>query len=436
MSKLNQLWQTFESWIFEQPSKNITFFLSQIHRLVRILFALVGDVSKGHISLHAMSLVYTTILSVVPMLALSFSVLKAFNVQDQFTPMLFAFLEPMGEKGIEIHHKVLGFVDNIEVGVLGVFGFLMLFYTVISLVQKIERAFNAIWHAPQLRSLGERFSHYLSVILVGPVLVVAAISLTATTMNSSVILSLSSIEPFGTLLVTLTKLTPFLMIIAAFSFFYVMMPNTKVKPISAIFGGVIAGSAWQASSLVFTAVVVNSAKYDAIYSGFAVGILLLIWLYMNWLILLLGSSIAFYHQYGNHISRFDVDNVPAELIEKVGLDIMCFAAQRYESNEQPVLMSELESFHAIPAVLSRKIVHKLIESHLLVIAGEKSDQIVPASSTDNILVSSILAALRGDHHESRGLVVCSEPVEKLVLELNSDIFQKTKNITLRDLLHE
>ena len=333
------------------------------------------DLINGHLTLHAMSLVYTTMLSIVPMLALSFSVLKAFNVQDQFTPMLYGFLEPMGAKGLEIHNSVLAFVENIKVGVLGFVGFLLLFYTVISLVQKIERAFNTIWFAPQLRSVGQRFTNYLSVILVGPVVVVTAISVTASTMSSSLVQSLIAIEPFGTLIVALTKLMPFLMIIAAFTFFYVLMPNAQVNFKSALVGGVVAGSSWQATSLLFTSFVVGSTNYDAIYSGFAVGILLLIWLYVNWLILLIGSSIAFYHQHENHITREAEIELAPELIEQVGLDMMLCIARRYEQNAKPISQLELEKRHFIPAILTRKVIDRLIKHRLVLLVGEKSERL-------------------------------------------------------------
>jgi len=434
VSNLQQLWQSFQSWLLDPPSKNLGIFIQSIRGFLRILFAVTRDVMNGQVSLHAMSLVYTTILSVVPLLALSFSVLKAFNVQDKFTPMLYGFLEPMGEKGIEIHNNVLSFVDNMKVGVLGVVGFVLLFYTVISLIQKIEKAFNAIWFAPQLRSLGERFSNYLIVVLVGPVLVVAAISVTASTMSSTVVQSLVAIEPFGSLIYAFTKLMPFLMIIAAFTFFYVLMPNTKVNFISALLGGVVGGTAWQVSSLIFTAFVVNSAKYDAIYSGFAVGILLLIWLYMNWLILLLGSSIAFYHQNGNHITRLlNVDASP-EVLEKVGLDIMCEIAQRYESDSEPVMQTEIENRNGIPAILNRQIIDTLLAKGLLVVAGEKANLLVPGHSTDQITVADILRALRQDNAQLLTNLNVSVAVDELVQNLNASLYQELENVSLRKLI--
>src|SRR5690554_4428770 len=144
-----------------------------------------------------MSLVYTTLLSIVPLLALSFSVLKAMGVHQRMEPLLYQFFEPMGPQGMEVAERILGFVDNMRVGVLGSVGLALLVYTVISLVQKIERSFNTIWRVPEMRSMAQRFSNYLSVIMVGPLLMVSAIGVTAAIFSSEIAQTLIAIEPFG-----------------------------------------------------------------------------------------------------------------------------------------------------------------------------------------------------------------------------------------------
>ncbi|MEP7705388.1 YhjD/YihY/BrkB family envelope integrity protein [Paraglaciecola sp. 25GB23A] len=436
MQKLQDSWSKFESWLLDPPLKALSKPELISRRILRIMYAVVRDLANGQISLHAMSLVYTTILSIVPLLALSFSVLKAFNVQDKFTPMLASFLEPMGEKGLEIQLNILSFVDNVKVGVLGIVGFVLLFYTAISLVQKIERAFNTIWLAPQLRSIGNRFSQYLSVILVGPVLIVAAISVTASTMNSSLIQTLAEIEPFGSLIIMLTKLMPFLMIIIAFTFFYAMMPNTKVKFTSALWGGIVGGSAWQASSLIFTAFVVNSTNYDAIYSGFAVGILLLIWLYMNWLILLMGSSIAFYHQHGNNITRNANFEASPVLLEKVGLEVMVRVAECFEQGAGPISQTRLEQRKFLPPALTRQVINKLLEAGLVIVAGADSDCLVPGKSTDQITVADILNALRHDQSHLYKKLNFAPSLERLSEDYQSNIDNQFGQILLRDLINQ
>jgi membrane protein len=435
LKNLISRWKSIEAWLLASNVHTSNFFISLLRNTLRIFYVVVRDVASGQLSLHAMSLVYTTILSIVPILALSFSVLKAFNVQDRFTPMLYGFLEPMGEKGIEIHHNILAFVDNMKVGVLGFLGFILLFYTVISLIQKIERAFNTIWFAPELRSLGRRFSNYLIVVLVGPVLVVSAFSLTASTMNSGLVQTISAIEPFGTFILVISKLMPFVLVILAFSLFYFLMPNTRVNLTSALVGGIVGGSAWQLSSILFATFVVNSSKYDAIYSGFAVGILLLIWLYINWLILLLGSSIAFYHQHENHITK-SVDLEPSpDLADKVGLDIMVYIASRFESSDDPVLQEDIEHLHAIPAVTSRIIIDRLISGGLLIVAGEKADMLVPGHSTDQISVARILRVLRGCEKSRRYKnLQLSDDTKNIVEQLGRELESSFDNVLLRDLI--
>ena len=106
-----------------------------------------------------MSLVYTTLLSMVPLLAISFSILKGFGVHNRIEPFLESLLEPLGEKGSEITARVIEFVNNVQVGVLGFVGFLLLFYTVISLLQKVERSLNYIWHVPKSPSGKFMFSN-------------------------------------------------------------------------------------------------------------------------------------------------------------------------------------------------------------------------------------------------------------------------------------
>jgi membrane protein len=165
--------------------------LSSARRLiivpVRLLIVLTRQLLQGQLNLRAMSLVYTTLLSVVPLLAVSFSVLKGFGVHNQIEPVLTNFLAPLGPRGYELSDNIIGFVENIRVGVLGSLGLVFLLYTVVSLIQKVESTFNYVWQVERLRGLTQRFSSYLSVILIGPVLVFTALGVTATAMNNALV---------------------------------------------------------------------------------------------------------------------------------------------------------------------------------------------------------------------------------------------------------
>lgn len=410
---LNAKIEQVEQWLFSSQ-KGLGRVRGLVHRVSRVLFAVIRDVLNGNLTLHAMGLVYTTMLSVVPLLALSFSVLKAMGVHNQLTPLLYSFFEPMGQQGVDIADNVLGFVDNIKVGVLGSVGLILLIYTVISLVQKIERSFNYIWRVPQLRSIGQRFSNYLSVIMVGPLLMASAIGVTATIMNSTVVHEAMQIEPFGFLIASSSKLMPFILIIAAFTFVYLFMPNTKVHFKSALVGGVVGGITWQMTGVLFASFVVRSAQYEAIYSGFAVGIVLLIWLYICWLILLLGSSIAYYDQNFNSITRSYELKVSAEVSERLAMAIMEEVSRRYDRSEEPITQLQLEELLPVPPVLTRDVSDKLLRQSILMVAGGSGDALVPGTSLDKISVLDVIKAVRADEE---GIV------ERLTLNAGLSAFQ-------------
>jgi YihY family inner membrane protein len=230
----------------------------------RIVDRLVDDLYTGRLNLYAMSLVYTTVLSIVPVLAVSFSVLKAFGVHNQLEPTLHALLAPLGERGGEITQQIIVFVDNIQVGVLGALGLGFLIYTVISLLQKVEESFNFIWKSRGERSLSRRFSDYLSVLLVGPVLVFTALGITGAVMGSDAVQWVALFEPARTLIAIAGRVVPFLLIVAAFTFIYKVVPYTRVDVRAAFTGAVVAALLWQVAGLAFASVV---AQFEYHQSG-------------------------------------------------------------------------------------------------------------------------------------------------------------------------
>ena len=112
---------------------------------VRMFQVLIEEILTGDLRLRAMGLVYVSILSLVPLLAFAFSVLKGFGVQNRMQPILVSMFNPLGDKGPEIAAKVIDFVNNVKAGVLGTLGLVMLLYTVVTLVRKVEAAFNHVW---------------------------------------------------------------------------------------------------------------------------------------------------------------------------------------------------------------------------------------------------------------------------------------------------
>ncbi|HEV2212550.1 MAG TPA: YihY/virulence factor BrkB family protein, partial [Gammaproteobacteria bacterium] len=218
---------------------------------VRVMHVVVQDIMSGELALRATSLAYTSMLSLVPLLAFAFALLKGFGLQNKLQPLLLDMFSPLGDKGVEIAGKVIDFVNNVRAGALGTFGLILLLYTVISLVRKVERDFNRVWRVQEARTVAEGFGHYLSVIMIGPLLFVAALGITATFSSKNAVEHIIDWAPAGVLLVALGHVIPYIMVIGTFTFIYMFVPHTHVQFRSAFAGAVFAGVLWELSGWAF-----------------------------------------------------------------------------------------------------------------------------------------------------------------------------------------
>ena len=407
-------------------------------RYLRIADAVLRDIASGLPTLRAMSLVYTTLLSLVPLLAVSFSVLKGFGVHNQVEPALLRLLAPLGSQGEEITARIIAFVDNIRVGVLGSLGLALLIYTVISLLKKIESAFNYTWHLRGYRSLAQRFTDYLSVIMVGPVLVFTAIGITASISSSSLLVLLGSIEPFGSLLTLLGKLLPYLLIIAAFTFIYKVVPNTQVQFRSALAGGLVAGVLWETVGWLFARFVAGATGYTAVYSGFAVLVVFMIWLYLSWMILLTGAAIAYYHQYPQQtLSQRQPWRLSARMREQLALLVMYHIADSFYSNGARPDRQSLAVQLQLPNEALDLVLEALLQAGLILRCGEQCNHYVPARSLEQISLAEIIDAARTAEENIRlnpALQKTPACVHAVLEELDADRNRALQHRTLLDLI--
>ena len=368
---------------------------SEMRQAGRYLYALARDLLDGQISLRAMSLVYTTLLSLVPLLALAFSLMKGLGAHNSLEPTLRRFLEPLGPQGEVVARNIVGFVENIKVGVLGFVGIFLLLYTVMSMIQKVEDAFNYIWRVQTRRRLGQRIGEYLSVLFVGPLAVFLALGMTATVMSSGLVARLAEIEPIGALLYALGRIVPYVVIVGLFTFLYAFIPNTRVRLGAAFGGGLLAGFLWQSASLAFASFVASSPSYSAIYKGFAIGILLLIWIYVGWLILLIGSQLSYYLQ---NPERLTPTRIPPQMwgraIELLGLQVTAMVGRRFIAGEPPLTIDQLQrELAAVPEHVER-VVEVLLHHGVLAESGADGRQLLPRRDLASLTVGQLWLLLR------------------------------------------
>lgn len=406
-------------------------------RLLRTVLILARDLAAGQLTLRAMSLVYTTLLSIVPLLALSFSVLKAFGVHNSIQPMLLNFLEPLGDKGVQITENIVAFISNMNVGVLGAMGLGLLIYTAVSLMQKIEESLNFIWHIPRPRRLGERFSRYLSVLMVGPILVFSALGITATILNLEAVRDLLSIGVLGHAVKAFGELVPYLLVIAAFSFVYLFIPNARVRPWAALVGGAAGGIVWQTAGWAFAAFVASSGKYAAIYSGLAILVLFMIWLYLSWLILLFGASVAFYAQHPEYLyARGGEPRLSNRMRERLALSVMSVAATRFALGERMPTAAQFSARLGVPAHALQIVLDALESAGLLAQSGEDPPVYLLARDPAGTPLTRVLDTVRAageDRYLSPGGLPAPGEVDALLARVQSALEASLEAKTVRDL---
>ncbi len=413
--------------------------LSGLHqigvKLLRLGLVAATEFRESFLSIRATSLVYTTLLSLVPFLAVTFSVLKAFGVHQQIEPILSQGLSPLGEKGAEITANIIHFVDNLKVGVLGAVGVAGLFYTTYSLIEKIEEALNSIWRVQVGRPLARRITDYLSVVLVGPVFVFTAFGLTASAQSHWLVQKVIEIQPLGYLILLMTNLLPFLFMCLAFTFLYKMVPNTAVNVSSAFVGGITAGVFWQVAGMAFAAFVASSARYSAIYSSFAVLILFLIWLYVGWLIVLAGAQVAYYHQHPSayllHLRRKHQTPLFREYLT---LALLGHITRRFLRGKAPLKEEHLARIQRVPLTMVESLINDLVNAHLL-LRTDKPKGVSLARPPETIPIVDVLRIVQHQpHHGSRGFAVGNDRIGMLLRRRDAAVQGALEGVTLKHIL--
>ncbi|MBD3815380.1 MAG: YihY family inner membrane protein [Halothiobacillus sp.] len=370
-------------------------------RLGRIGLYISREAFKGNLQLNAMSLSYITLLSLVPLLAVSFSVLKAFGSDQVIEPFLTTLLEPLGSSAEGLTTQILTFVGNIKVGVLGAVGIAMLFFTVVTLMQKIESVFNGIWHVQQLRQFTTRFPMYLSVLMVGPVLVLAATGLTASLLSNHFVTDITQHSVFRDALASVAWLVPFMVWVAVFTFIYALVPNTSVRFSSALAGGVVAAILWNGIGLAFGSMIATSTQYTAIYSAFASLILFMVWLQLAWMIVLLGATVSYAWQ---NIEQLPIrekteENHPFVLMT-AALEALSRIENRFHDAQSAPSSDDLKQTLAetlgIDPGDTQQALEQLAKGGLInLVVTQQREGWVPAMPTDRLNLAQVRAALWG-----------------------------------------
>lgn len=435
--KVKELKGFFEEGLWQADLDSISRMRRHFYHQLRLLNLVIKGFIDNRCLLLASALTYTSLLSLVPLLALMFSILKGLGVQNRLEPIL---LQKLSAGSEEVVTQIIGYIDRTNVGTLGALGLAGLIVTAISVIGNIELALNRIWGVQRTRSLGRKFSDYLSVFLTFPILLVAALGLTSSIQSTTLIRAIVQIPGVSYLLLVLALLGPYFLIWIALTFLYSYLPNTNVPLRSAFFGAVIAGTLWQLTQWGYIHFQIGMARYNAIYGAFAQLPIFLVWLYTSWIIVLLGAVIAFAHQ---NIKTYRKEGIgkPVHYAfrEELGLKLLLLIGKNFYSAGTPWTAQALSQKLDVPIRLVNEILAYYCRVGILVPgAGETEEPYVLAKAPETLKMDDLIETMRKyDGEEIKMNGIEGEDALKTVLDkVTAARRSALSNLTLKDLLVE
>jgi len=412
----------------------------------RILINFMRIVSLGlqgfkedKLNVRASALTYFSLLSVVPVLALAFGIAKGFGLEEMLENEITKSMS--GQK--EVLNYILTFTKSMlgtaKGGLIAGLGFVLLIWSVINLLSNIESSFNTVWDIKKSRTIIRKFTDYLTIMLLGPILVILAGSSTVFISASLSDFGDSSLFGFVTpLFLRFAKIIPFIIVWVSFTLLYVVMPNTKVNFKSALLAGILAGTIFQVFQGLYVSFQAGATRINAIYGSFAALPLFLIWLQTSWFIVLLGAEISFVVQNVKlKGASKQLKKLSVNYQEKLALLIVRELIEYFSQAQPAPTAQQIASKTTIPVYTVGFILDNLASSGIVSkIKKDKKITFQPAMSAENITITKVINA-----YEAKGddlsLYIKSKMFKKLGHKYNElkEFQEKSdKNILLKDII--
>jgi membrane protein len=426
-------------WIFLDgcffgPASTRTGTFGLVLRILRYPYAVIRELWHGDITLRAMGLVYTSLLSVIPVVAFAFVILKIVGSRHDLEPIVYEFFRPVGGNAAhELASRVVQFAHRVSGGVVGSLGVAVLAWTLFGTIKKVEDSFNFVWRVDRPRSLARRIAQYLILVVVGPLLLIGFIGLSHAALDTAAV---QEVAKWGLLRHTIIAIVPYAMVTAFFMGMYMLIPNTRVYWRPALIGAVVGGVLWAAVGKMFTAFVVYSTRLQIVYAGFAFIVTALLWTYFGWLILLAGAQLSFYIQNPTYL-RFGLRELRLSNveIERLALKLMYFVGRTHVSDDEHWRVNRLAAELGLPGIAVMHMVAAFEQAGLLIVT--KDNELILARDIGRITVCEILDVARNQRSgyvEPRNTMIL--PISSLIAAIGEAYRNCCGNLTLRDLVEE
>jgi membrane protein len=393
-----------ELWLLHE--QKLSPFKAAIIKSLKITLLSAQGFTRDLCPLRASALTLYSLLSIVPVIAMLFGVAKGFSFEKILEQRL---IEQVPDQEITVL-QLISFAQNLlestKGGVVAGTGIVILFWTITNVIGNIEESFNHIWKIDKGRSISRKFSDYLSLMLLAPIILIVSSSITVfLKVKITWLITIIQLPEFGTrLVISALSLSPLVLMITLFAFTFIFMPNHKISYRAGIIAGVVTGLVFHLLQWAYLSLQIGVSSYNAIYGSFAALPLFVVWLQTGWMIVLFGCEVAFFLQnyeiYRNN-NRFS--DLSFSLKKVIALQITHLIIKNFMQLNNPLTAAEIATRLVIPIAFIQPVLSKLMASHLIVeFKNQDEDDEVyqPAIDINILTIAYVINALEqcGQNH--------------------------------------
>jgi len=392
LKRLNDLiWHTPLSEI----SRSKTFLFKQL----RIIIVAAKGFSNDKVSMRASALTFYSLLSVVPVAAIAFAIAKGFGLDENLKTIIFEKFQNQEQLLTWLQTQTENILKPAHGGYIAGAGVVILFWSVMALLNHIETSFNHIWQIRSSRPWMRKFTDYLTIMLIAPVFIILSSSITLfiSTKLPAFMSEAPILDFFKPVVSFLIKFAPYFLTWTTLTILFIIMPNAKVKFVPALISGIIAGTLLQGLQWLYIDVQYGITKLGYIYGSFAAVPLFIVWMQSSWIVVLLGAEISFANQ---NISRYELESEALHVSNyqkrALVLMIMHMIIRNFMLGEKPISAEYIGSNLKIPVRLARDILADLNNANLVSIIHENEEKerlYQPAQDVNRLTVSYVFSRL-------------------------------------------
>ncbi|HBE39938.1 MAG TPA: YihY/virulence factor BrkB family protein [Bacteroidales bacterium] len=420
-------------------SRRKSFFIKQL----RILVLAARNSLNDKVSLRASALTFYTLISIIPVVAIALAIAKGFGLDQNLESiirntkefdMYGDFLNPLIESAKNTVQRTRG-------GYLAGIGVIILLWSVWSLLDQIETSFNHIWQTSINRPWYRKFTDYLTILLIAPILIIISSSITffIITYLSEYMEKAPILASFKWMVSFLIKSAPYILTWLMLTLLFIVMPNVKVRFVPAMISGIIAGSLLKILQWLYLDLQYGITRLSAIYGGLAAIPLFLIFLETCWIVILLGAELSFANQ---NVSQYEFEsealNISHFQKRSMMLMIMYLIIKNFDLGEKPLNAEDISRKLKIPVRLARDILEDLTGSGLISVIHEhenKTRLYQPALDINKLTISFVLSRFdKKGTHERYVIKSCEyERLTEILDKYDRLMADSDSNILIKDL---